>query len=132
MFDDWHNRCSTLGRAELEEKQHSSAVHNAAVTLQRHVRVRQQYGAHAKVLEATHSRMSIAEHLSANNQAFLEAMQRTARLRAIEKAFFFVTMKWQTPEEERAAAIAAEQALGPIAQRAFGWLMCRYGFHCQC
>tara|TARA_B100000482_G_scaffold162763_1_gene125840 strand:- start:369 stop:494 length:126 start_codon:yes stop_codon:yes gene_type:complete len=38
-------------------------------------------------------------------------------------------MKWQTPEQERAAAIEAEKALGPIAKQAFGWTMCTFGFH---
>ena len=129
MFDKWHERCSVLGRAELKEKRQSSVVYNAAISIQRHVRIRLQYGARATALKASRSRISIAAHLSANHQAFLEAMQRAARLRAIEKAFFFSTMKWQTPEQERAAAIEAEKALGPIAKQAFGWTMCTFGFH---
>ena len=104
-------------------------MYNAAISIQRHVRIRLQYGARATALKASRSRISIAAHLSANHQAFLEAMQRAARLRAIEKAFFFSTMKWQTPEQERVAAIEAEKALGPIAKQAFGWTMCTFGFH---
>ena len=129
MFDKWHERCSVLGRAELKEKRKSSALHNAAISIQRHVRIRLQYGARATALRASRSRISVAAHLSANRQAFLEAMQRAARLHAIEKAFFFSTMKWQTPEQERVAAIEAERALGPIAKQAFGWTMCAFGFY---
>ena len=127
LFNDWHTRCDDMLLDELDERRVQMDRNMAATVIQRQMRIMNEFAKKKELVRSRSSRESLVMNLEAAQAQLATLLKHQQAVAAIEKMFVFTVSKVQTEEE---AAIALENARGPVAAEAFGVVMAEYGFSC--
>ena len=127
IFNDWHQRCDDMLLDELDERRILMERNMAATVIQRQMRIIMEFAKKKEFVRSQSSRKSLVMNLDAAQEQMTNLLKHQQAVAAIEKMFVFTVSKVQTEEE---AAIALENARGPVAAEAFGTVMASYGFAC--
>ena len=127
LFNAWHTRCDEMLLDELDERRILMEQNMAATVIQRQMRIIIEFAKKKQLVRSRSSRGSLVMNLEAAQAQLTQLLKHQQAVVAIEKMFVFTVSKIQTEEE---AAIALENARGPVAAEAFGYVMANYGFAC--
>jgi len=127
LFNTWHMRCDEMLLDELDERRMLMERNMAATIIQRQMRIIIEFAKKKQLVRSISSRGSLVMNLEAAQAQLTQLLKHQQAVVAIEKMFVFTVSKIQTEEE---AAIALENARGPVAAEAFGYVMANYGFAC--